>query len=74
MVPQFRPSAALEFMSRFINNEDYRYYDSTCKAPPSSSLDISEAEIEYMLAKEKLEWSLKEKVLLNKLKTLKETN
>jgi carboxypeptidase C (cathepsin A) len=37
MVPQFKPEAALEFMGRFIHNEEWQTYDAACTAPSSSS-------------------------------------
>ena len=34
MVPEFKPQASLEFLSRFLNNEDYKPFVSTCVPPP----------------------------------------
>jgi hypothetical protein len=36
MVPQFKPEAAFEFMGRFISNEEWQTYDSSCTAPSTA--------------------------------------
>jgi hypothetical protein len=66
MVPQFKPAQALEFITRFIKNEDYQNYDASCTSPPVT-LDTDESDIIYLLEKGKLEWANKEKYLLEKL-------
>mmetsp|Transcript_9529 Transcript_9529/g.27004 ORF Transcript_9529/g.27004 Transcript_9529/m.27004 type:complete len:536 (-) Transcript_9529:359-1966(-) len=35
MVPQFKPEAALEFISTWIAGEEWKPYDASCSAPPA---------------------------------------
>lgn len=76
MVPQFKASQSLEFISRFLKGENYKSYNPTCTSPSSSSssLELVESEIEYLLAKAKREWEMKEKILTEKLKSIQKRN
>jgi len=61
MVPQFKPEAALSFISSWISGKDFKPYDASCSAPaesspaairrvPSQQLDAQIASLERQLA------------------------
>ena len=45
MVPEFKPEVSLEFITRWIRNEDYKAYDSSCTVPPQLIVDNSIGDI-----------------------------
>ena len=39
MVPEFKPEVSLEFITRWMRNEDYKPYDASCSVPPQNYHD-----------------------------------
>ena len=50
MVPQFKPEAALAFMSKWIANEDWFEYDKECTSPPGATQQAKSAELSRLQA------------------------
>ena len=79
MVPQFRGLASLEFLTRWLNNDDYQYYDSSCSNPTSSSSAQSvnvnaasdEAAILSLLKISQIDYELKQSQLASRLKVVR---
>lgn len=38
MVPQFKPTASLEFITQFLIGGEYKHYDATCSGPAVANL------------------------------------
>jgi hypothetical protein len=75
MVPQFKGAQALEFQSKFLQGEDYLYYDSTCTSPTteeSKDYFYDEKTILFEIEKGKNDWAVKERDLNERLKKIRE--
>lgn len=68
MVPQNKPQVAFEMMKNYLNNNDYKVYNSSCIHPIESSQHLEENSLEISRTQRRIEQLEDEMIKLHQLK------